>query len=165
VLLTFDPRLVSAACRNFMHAGLALCYLAIGQINKAAKELDTSLALAAPDRNYTFLARLRKVLGVLFMHPRIAGRHKKTIGEIRALRIDYAAPDEELLFQYIKPAQLPNELTPREREVALMAAGGMRNKEIALALSITEATVKSHMNVVFQKLYIDRRSKILEALE
>jgi len=165
VLLRSDPRLATAACRNFMHAGLALCYLAIGRINKAAEALDASLALAAPDRNYTFLARLRKVFAMLFMHPRIVSKHKKAVREIRALRIDYAAPDEELVFKDIKPSQLPNELTPREREVALMAAGGMRNKEIALALSITEATVKSHMNVVFQKLFIDRRSKILEILE
>jgi LuxR family maltose regulon positive regulatory protein len=165
VLLRCDPRLGSAAARNFMLAGLALCYLAIVRVNRAAEALDAALTLAAPDHNYTFHARLRKVFAVLYAHPRIAAKHRQAIREIRALKIDYAAPDEKLMFRDIQPTWLPKTLTAREREAAIMAAAGMRNQEIAQALKITEATVKSHLNAVFQKLHIDRRSKIIEMLE
>lgn len=164
VLLASDERLASVATRIFMLAGLALCCLATGRIGKAVDALDMSLSLATPDRNYTFLARFRKIFGVLFIHPRISRKHKQAIREIRSLKLQYAAPDDELVFRDIAPSHLPTELTPREREIAHMAANGMRNQEIAKALNITETTVKSHMNLIFQKLDIDRRSRIKEML-
>jgi FixJ family two-component response regulator len=36
-------------------------------------------------------------------------------------------------------------LTPRQREVARLAAGGLRNREIATKLGISEKTVKAHI--------------------
>lgn len=59
---------------------------------------------------------------------------------------------------------LLNELTSREREIARYAAEGMRNKEIAAILYLSEGTVRNHLNVAFQKLEIDRRSKLAEFL-
>lgn len=44
------------------------------------------------------------------------------------------------------------ELTDREIEVVRCVAVGMRNAEVAERLSISEATVKTHLNNVFQKL-------------
>ena len=43
-------------------------------------------------------------------------------------------------------------LTPREVEVLGFVARGLANKEIADALSISEGTVKSHVNKIMQKL-------------
>jgi DNA-binding NarL/FixJ family response regulator len=52
-------------------------------------------------------------------------------------------------------------LTAREIEVVRMAAGGLRNKEIADRLSITEGTVKAHLRSIFEKLDIDSRMKLI----
>lgn len=52
------------------------------------------------------------------------------------------------------------DLTPREREVALLAAQGMRNREIAKKMYISEGTVRNYLSIVYQKLDIDRRSKL-----
>ena len=56
-------------------------------------------------------------------------------------------------------------LTPREREIVELVAHGLRNAEVAKKLSITEDTVKSHLNNVFQKLNVrDRVQLTLYAL-
>lgn len=50
-------------------------------------------------------------------------------------------------------------LTAREIDVLKHLATGFTNKEIARALFVTEATVKSHLNNIFTKLDVDSRSR------
>ena len=51
-------------------------------------------------------------------------------------------------------------LTGRERQVANTLAGGASNKEIALALGITERTVKAHVGAIFEKLQVRDRLQL-----
>jgi DNA-binding NarL/FixJ family response regulator len=53
---------------------------------------------------------------------------------------------------------LDEALTERELEVLKRAAGGVSNKEIAVALGLTEATIKSHMKNVMVKLGANDRT-------
>jgi two-component system response regulator DegU len=48
-------------------------------------------------------------------------------------------------------------LTQRELEIATAVSRGLRNKDIARRLSISEKTVKSHLNNIFRKLGVDNR--------
>lgn len=164
--LQLDSRLISLSTRNFMCVGLALCYLAIGAIPRAAEWLDQSLSLAEQDQNYTFLACFRKYLSVLFLLPSIKKKHAKAIGEIKALEIHYTRAEESRIFAMLEqhPDQMA-ELSEREREVAKLAAEGLRNKEIAQKLFISEETVKSHIRSIFNKTNIDRRSKLVDLLK
>jgi DNA-binding NarL/FixJ family response regulator len=50
-------------------------------------------------------------------------------------------------------------LSEREREVLTLMADGLRNREIAERLVISEATVKSHVRHVLQKLRIRNRAE------
>lgn len=52
-------------------------------------------------------------------------------------------------------------LTAREREVVRLVGQGMRNKEIAERLSISEGTVKIHLHNVYDKLGVDGRLELL----
>jgi two-component system NarL family response regulator len=52
-----------------------------------------------------------------------------------------------------------SELTSRELEVLKLIVKGMSNKEIGAALSITEGTVKIHVNNVLGKLGVSDRTK------
>jgi DNA-binding CsgD family transcriptional regulator len=55
-------------------------------------------------------------------------------------------------------------LTPRERDVARLAASGARNEEIAQTLSMSVPTVKTHMTRVLLKLGVRSRTDIVLAL-
>jgi two-component system, NarL family, response regulator YdfI len=50
------------------------------------------------------------------------------------------------------------DLTKREHEVLQAVASGMRSKEIAAQLGITERTVKAHLASIYAKLGVDSRA-------
>lgn len=57
-------------------------------------------------------------------------------------------------------------LTPREIEILRLVAKGRRNKEIGSELRISEATVKTHLLHIFEKLdATDRTSAVTAAVE
>jgi DNA-binding NarL/FixJ family response regulator len=51
-------------------------------------------------------------------------------------------------------------LSPRETDVVRMVAAGLRNKEIALRLSISEGTVKSYLHAIYEKLDVHGRVEL-----
>jgi DNA-binding NarL/FixJ family response regulator len=51
----------------------------------------------------------------------------------------------------------PGCLTEREWEIADGVAQGLRNKEIAVRLKISQNTVKNHLNSIFRRLNVDSR--------
>jgi len=55
-------------------------------------------------------------------------------------------------------------LTPREREMATLIAQGQSNKEIASNLGISEATVRTHIYNLFQKVGAQSRIDLLNML-
>lgn len=57
------------------------------------------------------------------------------------------------------PALAIEPLTDREREVLVLIAKGLRNKEIADMLFISERTVKFHANALYQKLNVTSRTE------
>ena len=58
-----------------------------------------------------------------------------------------------------------NTLSPREIEILQLVSRGVNNKGVANELWISEATVKSHLNRIFDKLdAVDRTSAVTAAL-
>jgi DNA-binding CsgD family transcriptional regulator len=74
----------------------------------------------------------------------------------------------ELVASGAKPRRLAltgaASLTPSERRVAEMAAGGLTNRDIAQALFVTPKTVEVHLSSSYRKLGIGARSQLPRAL-
>ena len=51
-------------------------------------------------------------------------------------------------------------LTPRERDVVRLICGGLDNRQIAKRLSLSEATVKTHLHQIYQKLSLRDRLQL-----
>lgn len=58
----------------------------------------------------------------------------------------------------------PAALTPREREIARLAASGLSNKQIGEQLRLSARTVGAHLRHIFQKLGLSSRAALREAL-
>ncbi len=65
-------------------------------------------------------------------------------------RVDQMARGQRKLFA---------QLTRREREVLELLAGGLRNKEIAARLALSEKTVRNHMSAILGKLQVNDRTE------
>lgn len=66
--------------------------------------------------------------------------------------------DRLLTYSFEESAGGKNKLSDRELEVLQLVADGLRSKEIAVNLAISERTVKSHLTSIYNKLGVDSRA-------
>lgn len=89
------------------------------------------------------LAAVRRAArGETSVHPRIAER---LVAELQGQGSEGYAPHEQL--------------TRREREVLLLIAEGLDNRDIAARLGLSDYTVKGHVSNVLGKLHLSDRTK------
>jgi DNA-binding CsgD family transcriptional regulator/tetratricopeptide (TPR) repeat protein len=62
------------------------------------------------------------------------------------------------------PDPSPSSLSERERDVAELAAGGLRNRDIADRLFIAERTVETHLTAIYRKLGVRSRAGLASRL-
>jgi DNA-binding NarL/FixJ family response regulator len=65
----------------------------------------------------------------------------------------------QIMAQVAAPRRTSSTLSDREREVLRLVAEGLPTKQIARSLSITERTVKFHVNSIFHKLGAENRAQ------
>jgi DNA-binding CsgD family transcriptional regulator len=63
-----------------------------------------------------------------------------------------------------RPAKDLTTLTPQQREIALLAAAGLTNKQIAERLFLSPRTVGTHLYQIFPKLGVVSRAGLRDAL-
>ncbi len=104
----------------------------------------------------------KKISGVLLSHATPALLRKAIVavasGEVW---LDKATVRNVITgLNVLKKKRKPN-LSEREENVVELVALGLKNKEIAQKLHISEPTVKSHLHRIFQKLDINNRSQLI----
>ncbi|MPM86009.1 Transcriptional regulatory protein LiaR [bioreactor metagenome] len=155
-----------------LHPDVVLCDLRLGdgidgiRATAALRELDPAPAVLI----LTTFDRDAEILGAI--EAGAAGYLLKDVdpeaiinGILRAAAGDVVlAPD--LASRVLRGMHSPlPKLTDREIEVLRLLATGSTNKEIARALFVTEATVKSHLAHIFTKLDVDSRSRAIHVAQ
>jgi DNA-binding NarL/FixJ family response regulator len=68
---------------------------------------------------------------------------------------------EVLLRREAAAREISKILTAREMEIARLAAKGFRNEVIGAQVSVSEATVKTHLHNIYQKLHVASRAELI----
>ncbi|GAU77624.1 LuxR C-terminal-related transcriptional regulator [Fusibacter sp. 3D3] len=139
----------------YFHLLIAIAHHELGHDKEAEAALDCALFLALPDAIYLPFAEYEEVLAPLLKAKEKAAPLTELMVLCKRHRMGVAK---------IRKSAMYGHLTPREREVAHLAAAGLTNKDIASRLLVSQETVKSTLKCIFQKLGIRSRVQ-LQALK
>lgn len=142
---------------------LAAGHALAGRLDQAVVFLERAAAIGLPDGFLLHFAAYSRLFSGL-IEELIETRHPQQVEAFRAIKVRFEN-GWNALHNAVARDELPEGLTEREREIALFAAQGLRNNEIARQLKVTESTVRTHLRAIFQKLDIDRRAKLAEKLK
>jgi LuxR family maltose regulon positive regulatory protein len=142
---------------------LAAGHVLAGERDKAAGFLRRAAETGLPDGFIVHFAAYSPLFSGL-IEELFETRHPQRLKAFRAIKAQFET-GWKALHNAVSKNELPEGLTAREREVALLAAQGLRNSEIARRLFVTESTVRTHLRAIFQKLDIDRRANLAERLK
>lgn len=140
------------------------------QVLRALHELDSRtwvvlLTGSVDDRELVECLRLG-VRGVVLkeMAPRMLVQcvRKVFAGDVWVENRSITQAVDLMLLREAGARESAERLTPREIEVVQMVAAGLRNKEIARRLTVTEGTVKVHLHHIYSKLGVDGRLELLK---
>ena len=136
---------IKAACPN----------TAIVMVTVSEDEDDLFAAIKAGAQGYLLknleAAQLRSMIDAV-------GRGEAAISPATAARIIEEFVRRERLAD--APAADPDQLTERELEVLALVTQGLRNKEIAAELGISENTAKYHLRNILAKLHAQSRTEV-----
>ncbi len=142
---------------------LAVGYALTGESGKAAAFLELAAEKGLPDGFMMHFAGYSRLFPDLIGEV-IEKKYPSLLDTFNVIRMKLDV-GWQALHDSVSEGDLPVDLTAREHEIALLAAGGLHNGEIAKRLFVTENTVRAHLRAIFQKLDIDRRAKLAEMLK
>jgi len=129
--------------------------------NEALILLKQALAMALPDGVMMPFAenadRILSLLGELGRDPEFHGVAQRIAELSKGMRQVRAARNDPADGEAAKA-----DLTAREREITLLAADGLTNREIAAGLNISENTVKTLLKRSFEKIGVNSRALLKE---
>jgi len=175
--LAFAQEQIALDCTRGVFSSQARLRLAQARVLEGRDRIEAAQAAAeAAARSPSSLAQAQ-ALAELGASLRRAGQRsaaREPLREARELAHRCGATGlealvhEELIVAGARPQRLAlsgvDALTAAERRVAQLAAGGMRNREIAETLFVTVKTVEVHLGRTYSKLDIRSRSQLAEAL-
>ncbi|MBV9319060.1 MAG: LuxR family transcriptional regulator, partial [Mycobacterium sp.] len=94
-------------------------------------------------------------------HARTGRRGKEIESSTRA---HWLAHQHEIRTPAVHSVAQPLPITDREREIAMLAAAGLSNRQIAEKVSLSVRTVDGHLYRIFAKLGVERREQLIDVI-
>ena len=157
---TIEPMISQAIVDNsiiaeiYLRMTCAATYHNGGNNEQAIYHIDRAVALALPDKLYGILAEYGRTLGSL-LEQRISRIDPAVWQIVHGLYCTYFAGWTKLSGS-VRGKNLATTLTPKEREVAKLAAFGFKNGQIAATLNMSVSSVKQAVTSVSNKTGMPR---------
>lgn len=142
----------------------AILFYKQNKIEKAFMILEKALILAEPSEFILPFIELGNVMANLInMLPKKIKRKTNIENVLHSIKVARKSLNHDLEGQEseIVLSHNLNSFTPRELAVLKYVSLGMRNKEIAAALFVSDDTVKKHLYNMFQKLSVKNRLSLV----
>jgi len=135
------------------------------ELNREKLRTRIVLLAASIDQHQMVEAHRLGVRGVVLkeMAPRLLLQclRKVYAGELWIERRAVARALDTLLQREAAAREIGSILTTREAEIARLVACGLRNRPIAQRLLVSEATVKTHLHNIYDKLNVESRGQLI----
>ena len=157
---TIEPMISQAVADNsiiaeiYLRMTCAAIYHTAGNKAQAIYHIDRALALALPDQLFGILAEYGRTLDSL-LEQRISRVDTNAWYKVRDLYSIYMAGWTKLSGS-VRGKNLATTLSPKEREVAKLAAFGFKNSQIAESLNMSISAVKQAVTNVSNKTGMSR---------
>ena len=157
---TIEPMISQAMADNsviteiYLRMTCAAIYHTGGNDEQAVYHIDRAIALALPDKLFGILAEYGRTLDSL-LEQRIAKVDEEAWYAVRDLYHTYLAGWTKLSGS-VRGKNLATTLSPKEREVAKLAAFGFKNRQIAATLNMSVSAVKQAITNVSNKTGMSR---------
>jgi len=157
---TLEPMISQADADNsviaeiYLRMTCAAVYHTSGNKEQAIYHIDRAVALALPDKLFGILAEYGRTLDAL-LEQRISKVDIDAWHKVRQLYSIYMAGWTKLSGS-VRGKNLATTLSPKEREVAKLAAFGFKNSQIAEALNMSISAVKQAVTNVSNKTGMSR---------
>jgi DNA-binding NarL/FixJ family response regulator len=156
----YRPDVLILDIRMFRMDGLAV----LREMKKEGLSTRVVLLTVALDEDQVVEAIRLGVSGMVLkeMAPRLLVQcvRKVHAGEQWLERQSFGRAMERMLRREAGAREIAGILTPREIEIVRMAATGLRNKQIAEKLFISEGTAKIHLHNIYEKLGLSDRLEL-----
>ena len=168
-LLSSDNiRIVNDSLNEENEADVVITSASPALFSNATATLNTSHELGdSPSAAILFLSddqvnvrEMRRSFGTWGVLPSDASAEELTAA-VRALSQGLIVGTSTLLFESESEPLSHGPLTDRESEVLGLLSKGLANKQIAVALGISEHTVKFHVSSIYTKLNVTNRTEAL----
>jgi len=139
-----------------------------GRADQACSSYGRAIALLGPDDPLLDRAELHHRFGRLLAAR--GGKRRQAVDQLRVARDLFAAAGAEPFLRRVEAdlaplgitvgrpgSRSPLELTDRERDVAVLVAKGMTNREVAAELYVSPKAIDYHLGHIFGKLGITSR--------
>lgn len=130
---------------------------------------DTRVLMLTDNKDIAFMrwALLNGVHGVIAKTASMEelGEAVQTVLNGRTWRYTDSAEEDQWIGQTTRLNYALRRLSEQENNVLQLVLRGMRNKQIAQSMSLTEHTIKTHMSNILRKLEIENRTQLVIAVK